>query len=52
MDEPDDPMDEGGYQRALEMYNADLMNRVEILLEDDNYRNFRREDEKTETGND
>jgi hypothetical protein len=45
--EPNDPVDEWEYQRALEMYNEDLMNRVEMLLEDDNYRNFRREDEKT-----
>jgi hypothetical protein len=45
-------MDEGEYQRALETYNDYLMNRVEILLEDDNYRNFWREDENTETGND
>jgi hypothetical protein len=48
MDEPDDPMDEGEYQRALENYNDYLMNRVEILLEDDNRRNFWREDENTE----
>jgi hypothetical protein len=40
MDDPDDPMDEGEYQRAMEMYNEYLMNRVEALLEDDNYRNF------------
>jgi hypothetical protein len=48
MGDPDDPMDEGDYQRALEDYNAYIMNRVEALLEDDNYRNFWREDEKTE----
>jgi hypothetical protein len=48
MYEPDDPMDEGEYQRALENYNDYLMNRVEILLEDDNRRNFWREDENTE----
>jgi hypothetical protein len=48
MDEPDDPIDDGDYQRALEEYNAYIMGRVEALLEDDNYRNFRREDEKTE----
>ena len=40
MDDPDDPMDEGEYQRAMEMYNEYIMNRVEILLEDDNHRNF------------
>ena len=40
MDDPDDPMDEGEFQRAMEMYNEYLMNKVEILLEDDNHRNF------------
>ncbi|MDR0693032.1 MAG: hypothetical protein LBF49_00450 [Puniceicoccales bacterium] len=40
MGDPDDPMDEGKYQRAMEMYNEYIMNRVEILLEDDNHRNF------------
>ena len=41
MDDPDDPMDEGEFQRAMEMYNEYLMGRVEALLEDDNHRNFR-----------
>jgi hypothetical protein len=40
MEEPDDPMDEGEYQRAMEMYNEYIMGRLEILLEDDNHRNF------------
>jgi hypothetical protein len=37
--QPDDPMEEGECQRALEIYNEYLMNKVEILLEDDNDRN-------------
>jgi hypothetical protein len=40
IDDPDDPIDEWEYQRALEMYNGYIMDRVETLLEDDNYRNL------------
>jgi hypothetical protein len=45
IDEPDDPIDDGEYRRALEEYNAYIMDKVETLLEDDNYRNFRQEDD-------
>jgi hypothetical protein len=38
--DPDDPVDELDYRRALEEYNGYIMDRVETLLEDDNYRNF------------
>jgi hypothetical protein len=48
MAEPDDSIGEWEYQQALEDYNEYLMGRVEALLEDDNYRNFWREDEQTE----
>jgi hypothetical protein len=45
MGEPDDPMDDGEYQRVLEEDTAHVMNSVEILLEDGNYRNFRKEND-------
>jgi hypothetical protein len=33
-------MDDREYQRALEMYNEYIMDKVETLLEDDNYSNI------------
>jgi hypothetical protein len=40
MEDSDDLMDDGEYQRAMEMCNELRMNKVEILLEDDRYWNL------------